>query len=629
MCRVVLPLAAPGLAATAICVHRGLERVPVRADVRERGDARRCRVALQSFVGRGDTDWGAIMAASVLFTLPVVSSSCCVAPPADRRHGRRRAVTRLHQRMPASASRTSATGSCATSPPTWRPRRRGFTGVLHTFSENDLTYYRDTMARIVAVSHDAGLEVQVGPWGVGRTFGGEAESRFVAAQPHVGQVLADGRPCRPAAPTSRAARLRARVGRRGGRDRRRPHLLGRAALGPPGPLRLDAATRWGCLCDAAASRVPRPLRRRMPRELTAGGRSRSARTSWSTSSASSSPTSTRIGGQADGLPAAARRRARTASTTGSRSRALPGLRHAGDRPVLGRSRAGRAVRAASTPAASPSWRPSTTSRRRSGSRASGSRAEDAATSTPPCARPRGGGRGPVDLGLRGLRAHDARSAARDPAARLGRALRCRAGRRRRARARPRAASPRLAELDLRADARAVVRALNDEDAVVARRGGATPGATSRRAVDAIVARLRARSPHPRRRRHGRPDGRCSTPPRRARRSGRRSRSSRSSAGGTRLARRPAGEAGEDDADAGAARPRGRSGVGRRTTRWSASRARRAGRPTSLGAAARGRARRCGDRRRSSAPAARELGGARRRRDRASTSAPRSSRARPG
>ena len=63
---------------------------------------------------------------------------------------------------------------------------RGFTGVLHTMSENDLAYYRDTIGRLVEISHAAGLFVQVGPWGVGRTFGGEAESLFVANHPHVG-----------------------------------------------------------------------------------------------------------------------------------------------------------------------------------------------------------------------------------------------------------------------------------------------------------------------------------------------------------------------------------------------------------------------------------------------------------
>jgi N-acetylmuramic acid 6-phosphate etherase len=70
---------------------------------------------------------------------------------------------------------------------------RGYTSVLHTFSENDLAYYRGTMADIVGASHDVGLEVQMCPWGVGRTFGGEAESRWVTMHPDACQVLDDGR----------------------------------------------------------------------------------------------------------------------------------------------------------------------------------------------------------------------------------------------------------------------------------------------------------------------------------------------------------------------------------------------------------------------------------------------------
>jgi N-acetylmuramic acid 6-phosphate etherase len=70
---------------------------------------------------------------------------------------------------------------------------RGYTSVLHTFSENDLAYYRGTMADIVAASHDVGLEVQMCPWGLGRTFGGEAESRWVTMHPEACQVLDDGR----------------------------------------------------------------------------------------------------------------------------------------------------------------------------------------------------------------------------------------------------------------------------------------------------------------------------------------------------------------------------------------------------------------------------------------------------
>jgi N-acetylmuramic acid 6-phosphate etherase len=71
--------------------------------------------------------------------------------------------------------------------------RRGYTAVLHTFSENDLAYYRGTMAELVAASHELGLEVQMCPWGVGRTFGGEAESRWVTFHPEACQVLDDGR----------------------------------------------------------------------------------------------------------------------------------------------------------------------------------------------------------------------------------------------------------------------------------------------------------------------------------------------------------------------------------------------------------------------------------------------------
>jgi N-acetylmuramic acid 6-phosphate etherase len=70
---------------------------------------------------------------------------------------------------------------------------RGYTGVLHTFSENDLAYYRGTFAEMVAASHDVGLTVQVSPWGLGRTFGGEAESRWVAFHPEECQVMDDGR----------------------------------------------------------------------------------------------------------------------------------------------------------------------------------------------------------------------------------------------------------------------------------------------------------------------------------------------------------------------------------------------------------------------------------------------------
>ena len=69
---------------------------------------------------------------------------------------------------------------------------RGVTGVLHTFSENDLAYNRETMGRIVAASHYCGLEVEIAPGGVGQMFGGEAESCFTSHRRDVGEALDDG-----------------------------------------------------------------------------------------------------------------------------------------------------------------------------------------------------------------------------------------------------------------------------------------------------------------------------------------------------------------------------------------------------------------------------------------------------
>jgi hypothetical protein len=96
--------------------------------------------------------------------------------------------------------------------------RRGFTGVLHTFSENDLNYYRDQMRRIVEVSHGVGLEVQVNPWGLGHAFGGEAECLFVATRPEVSQVFDDGRSVGAGCPNRPEFRAFVRSWAAGGED---------------------------------------------------------------------------------------------------------------------------------------------------------------------------------------------------------------------------------------------------------------------------------------------------------------------------------------------------------------------------------------------------------------------------
>ncbi len=72
MWRVVLPLAAPGLAVTAVlCFLEGWKEFLLALTFLNDEERKTVPVVLQSFVGRGDVDWGAVMATSVLYTLPV------------------------------------------------------------------------------------------------------------------------------------------------------------------------------------------------------------------------------------------------------------------------------------------------------------------------------------------------------------------------------------------------------------------------------------------------------------------------------------------------------------------------------------------------------------------------------
>jgi ABC-type glycerol-3-phosphate transport system permease component len=74
MRRVVLPLLAPGLAATAIFSFIAAWNEFLFALTFVKDEAMRTLpVALQTFVGQSQTDWGLIMAASVFYTAPVVA----------------------------------------------------------------------------------------------------------------------------------------------------------------------------------------------------------------------------------------------------------------------------------------------------------------------------------------------------------------------------------------------------------------------------------------------------------------------------------------------------------------------------------------------------------------------------
>jgi hypothetical protein len=85
-------------------------------------------------------------------------------------------------------------------------KEAGFNYVLHTFSEEDLQYYPQTMKEIITLSKEEGLNVYVNPWGVGRVFGGEAYSELAARAPEMAQISSDGKKLVAACPNSPAFR---------------------------------------------------------------------------------------------------------------------------------------------------------------------------------------------------------------------------------------------------------------------------------------------------------------------------------------------------------------------------------------------------------------------------------------
>ena len=78
----------------------------------------------------------------------------------------------------------------------------GCTYVVHTFNENDWMFYHDTIGELVQITHEAGMEAHIDPWGVGKVFGGESFSNFVMQNVDAMQMVSDGKPVGCACPNN-------------------------------------------------------------------------------------------------------------------------------------------------------------------------------------------------------------------------------------------------------------------------------------------------------------------------------------------------------------------------------------------------------------------------------------------
>ncbi|HOE62535.1 MAG TPA: hypothetical protein PKW18_05390 [Candidatus Sumerlaeota bacterium] len=143
-----------------------------------------------------------------------------------------------------------------------------FTYVVHTFSENDFRFYAGTMKEIIRISKDCGLETLIDPWGVGRVFGGEAFSEFVAFHPEECQMLNDGKPSANACPNNPKFRtfmknwIETAVGT--GADYvfwDEPHFYLSSWMG-------GRPNTWGCRCKYCAKKFEEEYNMPMPLEET-------------------------------------------------------------------------------------------------------------------------------------------------------------------------------------------------------------------------------------------------------------------------------------------------------------------------------------------------------------------------
>ena len=142
----------------------------------------------------------------------------------------------------------------------------GASFVVHVMSEADLRWNPGTMADLVKIGHEYGLQPWLTPWAVGGVFGGESASYAVGEHPEACQRGSDGRHLPALCPrqpvfrslietwTAAAAAAGAEVVQWDELHLALPHR--------------GAATPWACRCDACQEAFQDRFGKPMPESVT-------------------------------------------------------------------------------------------------------------------------------------------------------------------------------------------------------------------------------------------------------------------------------------------------------------------------------------------------------------------------
>lgn len=146
-------------------------------------------------------------------------------------------------------------------------RDAGCTYVVHFFTEFDQVFFKDSVAEIIALTKDLGLEAYVDPWALGG-FICTKYTLFPIDHPEACQRWSDGRPLMQACPNHPVFRDHVRrwlddAVHIGGETVfwDEPHLQYRVTA--------DGTKRWACHCDVCQKAFSERYNKAMPTEMTA------------------------------------------------------------------------------------------------------------------------------------------------------------------------------------------------------------------------------------------------------------------------------------------------------------------------------------------------------------------------